>query len=304
VSTVLGITPQHYSVRNVPSARHEGDGVCRNLGTSEKSYYHGGGWLPGDLSSHQTRVLTLGIFAPKGTWALCPLTFSEFLVCTDVPDTLVQRLESPSTIYYRMPDIASLVPGKSLVAGFNLFNGGGGGGVGGGVSFAHGNKHLGDSSDSKVLVSPRKKKLKEGWGEDSEVSPRKKKARVPHLPKGTPEPRHGIEGGSGEGPPSGNDNEWGPAEGPEDGSFVTTGEGEGEGPTVSQSGEGEGPTVCPTTGNVKGPTGFVTTTGECEGVGPTVSQSGEGVGPTVSQSGEGEGLTVSQFGEGEGPTVS
>jgi hypothetical protein len=55
--------------------------------------------------------------------------------------------------------------------------------------------------------------------------------------------------------------------GPEDGSFVTTGEDEGEGedPTVSQSGEGEGPTVCPTTGNVEGLTGFATT-GEGEGV--------------------------------------
>jgi hypothetical protein len=193
VSTVLGVTPQHYSIRNAPSARHEGDGVCRNLGTSEKPYYHGGGWLPGDLS-HQTRVLTPGIFAPKGTWALRPLTFSEFLVCKDVPDTLVQQLESKLTIY-RMPDIASLVPGKTLVAG--------GGGVGGGVSFAHGNKNLGDS-DSKVLVSPRKKKLKEGRGEDSEVSPRKKKARVLHSPKGTPELRHDIEGGLDKGPPSGN----------------------------------------------------------------------------------------------------
>jgi hypothetical protein len=51
----------------------------------------------------------------------------------------------------------------------------------------------------------------------------------------------------------------------------TTGEGEGEGPTVSQFGEGEGPTVSQFEGIVEGPTGFA------------MNREGDGEGPTVRQ---------------------
>jgi hypothetical protein len=66
VSTVLSCTPQYYAVRRAPPLRHLPDGVCENLGDAARPIYHGGGWLPAGVTP-KTRVLTLGIYAPKGT---------------------------------------------------------------------------------------------------------------------------------------------------------------------------------------------------------------------------------------------
>jgi hypothetical protein len=57
VSTVLSVMHPHYILRTAPGRRHIGDGECCNLGTEHRPFYHGGGWLPADLTP-KTRVLT------------------------------------------------------------------------------------------------------------------------------------------------------------------------------------------------------------------------------------------------------
>jgi hypothetical protein len=80
-------------------------------------------WLPAGLTP-DTRVLTPGIYAPKGTWGLRPLTFGEFLGCQDVPVGMIRTFgAAPSNLTNAM--LATMVAGKLLVAGFRMFNGGG-----------------------------------------------------------------------------------------------------------------------------------------------------------------------------------
>jgi hypothetical protein len=123
VSTVLSLMQNHYTVRSSPRNRHAANGACLNLGTDSQPYYHGGGWLPAGITT-ATRVLTPGIYAPKGTWGLRPLTFGEFLGCHDVPESMIRSFgEVPSPV----PDatLGMMVAGKCLVAGFKMLNGGG-----------------------------------------------------------------------------------------------------------------------------------------------------------------------------------
>jgi hypothetical protein len=123
VSTVLSATPQHHGVRKAPKCRHLPDFGCKNIGNTERPVYHGGGWLPATVTL-STRVLNPGIYAPKGTWALRPLTFGEYLSAHDVPETLIRWLRD-NKVLGSDASLASLVAGNCLVAGFRLFNGGG-----------------------------------------------------------------------------------------------------------------------------------------------------------------------------------
>jgi hypothetical protein len=110
----------HYILRSAPPQRHVGDGVCRNLGTTHRPHYHGGGWLPVVITT-KTCVLTPGIFAPKGTWGIRPLTVREYLACKDVPEQIIRELgDAPLLGPNAM--LETLVPGKCLEAGFFLFN--------------------------------------------------------------------------------------------------------------------------------------------------------------------------------------
>jgi hypothetical protein len=124
-STVLSCTPQHYSVRGPPPLWHLPDGVCENLGDAARPvYHHGGGWLPAGVIP-ETWALAPGIYAPKGTWVLRALTFGEYFSAHDAPETLI-RLLRDDLVLGADPSLASMmVPGKCLVAGFRLFNGGG-----------------------------------------------------------------------------------------------------------------------------------------------------------------------------------
>jgi hypothetical protein len=123
VSTVLDCMAQHYSVRKAPPSRHLPDGVCENLGNLARPVYHGGGWLPAEVTP-KTRILTPGVYAPKGTWVLRPLTFSEYLSAHDVPEALIRILRDDVPLGSD-PSLTTMVPGKCLVAGFRFFNGGG-----------------------------------------------------------------------------------------------------------------------------------------------------------------------------------
>jgi hypothetical protein len=93
------------------------------LGTGSQPYYHGGGWLPDGITT-STRVLTPGIYAPKGTWGLRPLAFSEFLGCKDVPEAMIRSFKEVSSPVAE-DIIGVMVAGKCLVAGFKMLNGGG-----------------------------------------------------------------------------------------------------------------------------------------------------------------------------------
>jgi hypothetical protein len=71
-------------------------------------------------------VITPGIFAPKGTWGIRPLTVSEFLGCKDVPEATIKQLAGcPLPGGAKL--LSAFVPGKCLVAGFSMVNGGGAG---------------------------------------------------------------------------------------------------------------------------------------------------------------------------------
>jgi hypothetical protein len=71
---------------------------CKNLGTWQTPYYHGGGLLPECLDGG-TCVLAPDIYVPKGKWDLQPLTLEKVLVAKDfghiLPDLLATgRLEN------------------------------------------------------------------------------------------------------------------------------------------------------------------------------------------------------------------
>jgi hypothetical protein len=122
--TVLSVMPDHYTGRLAPRRRQVENGECVNLGTEIRPHYHGGGWLHRGLAPN-TRVLTPGIYAPKGTWGLRLLTFAEFLGCQDVPDEMIRTVGAPASSTLTNAVLATMVAGKLLVAGFRMFNGGG-----------------------------------------------------------------------------------------------------------------------------------------------------------------------------------
>jgi hypothetical protein len=98
---------------------------CENLGSDGKPYFHGGGLLPGDLD-RRTEVLTPGVYARKGDWALRRLTLEEVLVAKDYGKVLTDLL-SVGTLSNAL--LRNLTPGKTLVAlaeRWGCNNGGGG----------------------------------------------------------------------------------------------------------------------------------------------------------------------------------
>jgi hypothetical protein len=84
---------------------------CEELGPTDKPYFHGGGLLPGDLD-RRTEVLTPGVFASKGDWALRDLTLEEVLVAKDFGKVLTSML-SAGTVSNGL--LRSLTPGKTLL---------------------------------------------------------------------------------------------------------------------------------------------------------------------------------------------
>jgi hypothetical protein len=84
---------------------------CANLGSEDQPHYHGGGHLPGSID-RKTYVLTPGVYAPKKSWALRPLTIEEVLLAKDNGRVLAKLLVSEG-----LDDrfLRSLVPGKSLL---------------------------------------------------------------------------------------------------------------------------------------------------------------------------------------------
>jgi hypothetical protein len=54
----------------------------QNLGSWRNLYYHGGGLLP-ECIDCKTCELATGVYAPKGHWALWPLTLEEVLMAKD-----------------------------------------------------------------------------------------------------------------------------------------------------------------------------------------------------------------------------
>eukprot|EP00978_Attheya_sp_CCMP212_P010278 scaffold24789_cov50-Attheya_sp.AAC.1 len=109
-----------FSYRPVPSSIHLLPLRCEQLGNGSSKYYHGGGLLP-DTISRGTRVLTPTLFAPKGSWAVRCLSVEEVLLAHDWPMCLI---ESAADCCHTLPP---LIPGKSLVAGFQQILGNGGG---------------------------------------------------------------------------------------------------------------------------------------------------------------------------------
>jgi hypothetical protein len=110
-STMLSVQAPTHKYRLAPSSAVLSPLGCENLGSAGKPFYHGGGLLP-ESSDRTTRVLVPGVFAPKGHWALRPLTLEEVLVAKDfgrvLPNLLAMgRLDNDF--------LRRLVPGKTLV---------------------------------------------------------------------------------------------------------------------------------------------------------------------------------------------
>eukprot|EP00978_Attheya_sp_CCMP212_P035820 scaffold158191_cov47-Attheya_sp.AAC.1 len=116
----MGFKGHSLFYRPVPSSIHLLPLRCEQLGNGSSKYYHGGGLLP-DTVSRGTRVLTPTLFAPKGSWAVRCLSVEEVLLAHDWPMCLI---ESAVDCCDTLPP---LIPGKSLVAGFQQILGNGGG---------------------------------------------------------------------------------------------------------------------------------------------------------------------------------
>jgi hypothetical protein len=107
-----------------------------NLGCSKHPIYHGGGLLPG-MIDRKTRVLTPGVYAPPGKWAVRPMSYLEVLLSKDVSETLSKVL----VVFPPASDqiLRAFVPGKCLVLGFRaLFRDWNGGGIFGGMKSVEG----------------------------------------------------------------------------------------------------------------------------------------------------------------------
>jgi hypothetical protein len=125
VSTMLSVMAPTHKFRAAPEEPVLTPLGCANLGTLEHPYYHGGGLLPPSID-RRTRILAPGLYAPKGHWALRPLTLEEVVLAKDfgriLPNLLaVGRLENDL--------LQRLVPGKSLVALATRWGCHGGGGL-------------------------------------------------------------------------------------------------------------------------------------------------------------------------------
>jgi hypothetical protein len=127
VGTVLSAVASSFHFRAAPDDHAVVPLAVVNLGNSSHPVYHGGGLLPG-LIDRRTRVLTPGVYAPKGKWVIRCLTYVELLLSKDVSETLAKTLVTCQPL----PDIvlSKLLPGKCLVSGFRAlfddWNGGGG----------------------------------------------------------------------------------------------------------------------------------------------------------------------------------
>jgi hypothetical protein len=111
-STVLDPRAPSHKYRPAPPSCVVMPLGCLNLGVDAKPYFHGGGLLPGDLD-RRTEVLTPGIYAKKGDWALRRLTLEEVLVAKDYGKVLTGLL-SAGTLSNAL--LRNLTPGKTLVA--------------------------------------------------------------------------------------------------------------------------------------------------------------------------------------------
>jgi hypothetical protein len=111
-STVLCVQAPSRKYRPAPSCCVVVPLGCVNLGSSERPYYHGGGLIPGN-SDRNTEVLSPGIYAPKGQWALRSLTLEEVLIAKDYNQVLAALMTSgPLTNSF----LRELSPDKSIIA--------------------------------------------------------------------------------------------------------------------------------------------------------------------------------------------
>jgi hypothetical protein len=78
-STVLSVKAPARRYRPSPPMSTVEPLGCETMGTARVPCYHGGGLLPG-ACDWWTLVLTPGLYAPKGQWALRSLTLEEVLI--------------------------------------------------------------------------------------------------------------------------------------------------------------------------------------------------------------------------------
>jgi hypothetical protein len=117
-STVLSIKGTAYHYRQAPAQGHTENFDCVNVGTAERSVYHGGGWLPAPLTK-VTRVLTPYIYATKHSWANQTLSCDERLVSNEAPAIVFTALQ-PHHSVLDTDVFAGLIPGKCLTGSRSL----------------------------------------------------------------------------------------------------------------------------------------------------------------------------------------
>jgi hypothetical protein len=112
-STMLSVQVPAHRYRDPPTSEVLSPLGCENLGSERSPFHYGGGLLP-DSIDKKTCVLTPGVYhAPKGKWALRPLTVEEVIVAKDFGRSLppllgIERLDNCF--------LHTLVPRTSLVA--------------------------------------------------------------------------------------------------------------------------------------------------------------------------------------------
>jgi hypothetical protein len=112
-STVLSIKAPTHMYRPAPKNTTVEPLECEIIGSrSSSECYHGGDLLPGN-SDQQTMVLTPGLYAPKGQWAMHSLTMEEIIVAKDC-DCVAMNLLGSGTITNKF--LQTLLPVKCLVA--------------------------------------------------------------------------------------------------------------------------------------------------------------------------------------------
>jgi hypothetical protein len=187
-SIMLSVQAPTHRYRDPPQAAVLAPLCCENLGTWRDPYFHGGGLLPDDIDQ-KTRVLTPGVYAPKGKWALRSLTVEEVIVAKDFGRILpvLMAVERLNNRFFH-----PLIPGKILVAlalqwGCN----GVGGGCGGGSFLLKKAKDLGRTPG--LTINPdeapfKRQKLEVEYGikglakEGDLRSPEDRRSEVPPSP--------------------------------------------------------------------------------------------------------------------------
>jgi hypothetical protein len=149
-STMLSVQAPTHRYRDPPQAAVLSPLGCENLGTLRAPYFHGGGLLP-DQIDRKTLVLTPGVYAPKGKWALRSLTVEEVIVAKDFGSLLpvliaVERLTNQF--------LHTLVPGKILVALATQWGCNGGGGSVGSDGGSLGTSFLLERAKTPGLENP------------------------------------------------------------------------------------------------------------------------------------------------------